>query len=100
MKKWNKLLALLLAMVMAFGMTVTAFAEEAKEPVEGTTKRLPLLRIPPPPLRARTLLLPLRARMLLLPLRARMLPLPPRARMLPLRLAIPMLLRPTGSMRL
>ena len=37
MKKWNKLLALLLAMVMAFGMTVTAFAEEAKEPVEGTT---------------------------------------------------------------
>ena len=37
MKKWNKLLALLLAMVMAFGMTVTAFAEEAKEPVEGTS---------------------------------------------------------------
>ena len=27
MKKWNKLLALLLAMVMALGMTVTAFAE-------------------------------------------------------------------------
>ena len=37
MKKWNKLLALLLAMVMAFGMTVTAFAEEATEPVEDTT---------------------------------------------------------------
>lgn len=28
MRKWNKLLALLLAMVMALGMTVTAFAEE------------------------------------------------------------------------
>ena len=27
MRKWNKLLALLLAMVMALGMTVTAFAE-------------------------------------------------------------------------
>ena len=39
MKKWNKMLALLLAMVMAFGMTVTAFAdgEEATEPVEDTT---------------------------------------------------------------
>ena len=36
MKKWNKLLALLLAMVMALGTTVTAYAdgEEATEPAE------------------------------------------------------------------
>ena len=36
MKKWNKLLALLLAMVMALGTTVTAYAdgEEAMEPAE------------------------------------------------------------------
>ena len=27
MRKWNRFLALLLAMVMAFGLTVTAFAE-------------------------------------------------------------------------
>ena len=38
MKKWNKLLALLLAMVMALGTTVTAYAdgEEATEPAEDT----------------------------------------------------------------
>lgn len=37
MKKWNKLLALLLAMVMALGMTVTAFAEE----VDGAAEEAP-----------------------------------------------------------
>ena len=38
MKKWNKLLALLLAMVMALGTTVTAYAdgEEATGPAEDT----------------------------------------------------------------
>ena len=34
MRKWNKLLALLLAMAMVFGMATTAFAEEATEPAE------------------------------------------------------------------
>lgn len=34
MRKWNKLLALVLAMVMVFSLTVTAFAEENKD--EGT----------------------------------------------------------------
>ena len=36
MKKWNKLLALLLAMVMALGLTVTGFAADAED-VEGET---------------------------------------------------------------
>lgn len=34
MRKWNKLLALLLAMAMVLGMATTAFAEEATEPAE------------------------------------------------------------------
>ena len=48
MRKWNKLLALVLAMVMVFGLTATAFAaegdksedpkSEAAEPTEGEEK--------------------------------------------------------------
>jgi len=43
MRKWNKLLAMVLAMVMVFGLTATAFAEEAKDegekaPVSDTEK--------------------------------------------------------------
>ena len=48
MRKWNKLLALVLAMVMVFGLTATAFAAEgdksedpkteAAEPTEGEDK--------------------------------------------------------------
>ena len=34
MRKWNKLLALMLAMAMVLGMATTAFAEEATEPAE------------------------------------------------------------------
>ncbi|MDE6997969.1 MAG: S-layer homology domain-containing protein [Oscillospiraceae bacterium] len=36
MRKWNKLLALVLAMVMVFGLTATAFAEEDKNEGEPT----------------------------------------------------------------
>ena len=36
MRKWNKLLALVLAMVMVFGLTATAFAEEDKDEGEPT----------------------------------------------------------------
>ena len=34
MRKWNKLLALVLAMVMVFGLAATAFAEDEKAPAE------------------------------------------------------------------
>ena len=37
MRKWNKLLALLLAMVMALGTTVTALAAEESDGTAGTT---------------------------------------------------------------
>lgn len=35
MRKWNKLLAMVLAMVMVFGLTATAFAEENEDADEG-----------------------------------------------------------------
>ena len=76
MRKWNKLLALVLAMVMVFGLTATAFAAEgdksedpkteaaeptegedktdATEPAEGEDKD-----VPPSPPRVRTRTMPL-----------------------------------------
>ena len=36
MRKWNKLLAMVLAMVMVFGLTATAFAEDKEDEGEAT----------------------------------------------------------------